>query len=111
MSQPILIKVYASLWPATANLEMQLVKATRAALPAAPEIELADSLLTISFEGIFFPLDDLIAEIEQYAFPGLQGKIDALDIENWVLRRYLVEDGEVCCHVAPLNNVLDYSGH
>ncbi|MBD5641563.1 MAG: hypothetical protein HDQ91_04005 [Desulfovibrio sp.] len=111
MSQPVLIKVYASLWPATDALAAAVKTATLAALPAPPEIALSAGLLTLSFEGVFFPIDELAEAVEASAPPDLQGKIDLLDLENWELRRYLAASGKLGVHSAPLNNVLDYSGH
>ena len=40
-----------------------------------------------------------------------QGKLDVLDLENWRLTRHLFDQGRIRSSSAPLNNVLDYSGH
>ena len=40
-----------------------------------------------------------------------QGKLDVLDLENWRMTRHAFRDGVLHSSAAPLNNVLDYSGH
>ena len=40
-----------------------------------------------------------------------QGKLDVLDMEGWKLTRHVLAGGSVHSSSAPLNNVLDYSGH
>lgn len=109
MSQPVLLKVYGSFYPADQAMLESIRQLTASALPQAPDLELEGDLLKITFEGIYFPVDELLEFVD--GNPGLEGKLDALDIENWQLRRYLVTDGKISFHSAPLNDVLAYSGH
>lgn len=109
MTQPILIKVYGNLCPGTPELLETLSALCLTALPEAGTVSLEDSLLLISFEGIWFPLENVIEAIS--AWPDLSGKVDYLDIENWRLERYLFENGHASYKSGSLNQVLEYSGH
>lgn len=81
-------------------------------LPPAREIVvLEDTLLRISFEGIYFPVEEVLAYIRKNIEPDWTGKLDVLDLEAWTLDRHVFESGAIHHGHAPLNNVLDYSGH
>lgn len=113
MSQPVILKVYGQLWPANKELHENLQAIASQALPQQdyPATSLQDDLLKISFEGIYYPIDETLAAIQKQLTPNQRGKLDVLDLENWKLTRHLFENGGISCHSAPLNNVLDYSGH
>lgn len=82
------------------------------ALPPDREIvALEDNLLRISFEGIYFPVEDVLAYIGENMEPDWSGKLDVLDLEAWTLDRHVFQGGAMRHGHAPLNNVLDYSGH
>ena len=65
----------------------------------------------VSFEGVYFPVDEVLAALARHLRPEHQGKLDVLDLENWRLTRHLFDQGRIRSSSAPLNNVLDYSGH
>lgn len=109
MSQPILIKVYGSFWPADEQLCKQIGELSASALPEAPDIVLEGNLLKISFEGIYFPIDEVLEALKKEVSG--QGKIDVLDIEDWQMSRHLIQAGHIGMSKMPLNNVLDFSGH
>lgn len=112
MSQPQLIKVYGNFWPATPQLAHELRQAAKQAFPASEQaINLAEDLLTISFEGICFPVEEIIAVLKRHQGQESHGKLDVIDLENWRLTRNSIEAGEITQSSAPLNNVLDWSGH
>lgn len=113
MSQPVLIKAYGNLWPADADLAAALRQTAADCLPKpkAPVIGMQGDLLTISFEGIYFPAPDFLNVIERLRPQTLRGKLDVLDIENWRLERHIFADGKTETRCAPLNDVLAYSGH
>lgn len=71
---------------------------------------LTGDMLRISFEGIWFPVEDVRNFLERYSGSGLDGKLDVLDLEAWRLIRMEFRDGIFRESAAPLNNVLDYSG-
>jgi len=114
MSQDVLLKVYGHIWPADALLQMALAAACATALPEdaeEPILSREGDLLRISFEGIYFPVDDCLEVLAHHLQPAHQGKLDVLDLEDWRLTRHVFSQGRIVQSSAPLNNVLDYSGH
>lgn len=113
MSQPVLLKVYGNLHPAdAADLEaLTLASASCVQEGGDAVVTLAGDLLRISFEGLFFPVDDVLEALAALLKPGQKGKLDVLDLEAWRLTRHLIADGRISSRSAPLNNVLDFSGH
>ena len=56
--------------------------------------------------------DRIVAAQGQEAADAAQkAEQDLLDLENWRLTRHLFDQGRIRSSSAPLNNVLDYSGH
>ena len=60
---------------------------------------------------LFFPVEDVLAVLREHLRPEHKGKLDVLDLEGWRLFRHVFMQGRIDSHSAPLNNVLDYSGH
>lgn len=113
MSQPILLKVYGNLSPVDSKLFLALKDVCALAMPVDSEngpVSLKGDLFLLSFEGIFFPLEDFIEVLANHLNPRISGKIDYLDLENWTMTRYLVANGEMSGKEASLNHVMDYSG-
>lgn len=112
MSQPILVKVYGNIWPAGENLQTKLQKSLDSALVPnnVNPLSLEGDLLLLSFEGIFFPIEDFIATLDKSLNESLQGKIDYLDLEKWRMTRYLIKEGQIAHNSVSLNQVMDYSG-
>ena len=112
MSQPVLLKVYGNLFPLTEREADPLRELAREALPASqmPVAYLKGDMLLLSFEGIYFPQDDFINAVKKVLHPGMNGKLDYLDLENWRMTRFTLTDGQLESHSVSLNNVLDYSG-
>lgn len=113
MSQPVLLKVYGNLAPASKKLATRLTAILAECLPEQEQAPLVldGDLLKISFEGIYFPLDEVLSLLESSLTGNESGKLDVLDLEAWYLTRYLFQSGKILCLQAPLNNVLAYSGH
>ena len=116
MSQPLLIKVYAAFAPAQQEDFLKLSEACSTAIASEddhdPFVTMPGDMLRISFEGIYFPLDDVAPVIQELAEKKAAGKMDVLDMENWRMTRYQAKgDGRLEIRSAPLNSVLDYSGH
>lgn len=110
MTQPVTLKAYGNIYPATENLRDALGKLCALAIPPA-SCQAKDGMLLISFEGVYFPTQEILAAIEAALDKTQRGKLDVLDIEGWVLERYIFANGAITSKRAPLNNVLDYSGH
>lgn len=111
MNQPVLLKVYGNLFPVASDILADLAPCLAACLPepeTAPAAW-AGGLLTIAFEGIYFPLAEVLEIMA--ARKGAQGKLDLLDLEAWRLRRHSFAAEGMTVREAPLNNVLAYSGH
>ncbi|MDE7240326.1 hypothetical protein [Desulfovibrio sp.] len=113
MSQPVLLKVYGNLYPADAADLEALDRASAGCVQEGADeaVTLERDLLRISFEGLFFPVDDVLEAFAAILRPGQKGKLDVLDLEGWRLTRHQFADGRITSRSAPLNNVLDFSGH
>ena len=112
MSQPVLLKVYGNLFPADEADREALAKACADRVPAECDAVLREGdLVRISFEGLYFPVEELLEALAERLAPGQQGKLDVLDLEAWRMTRHLFADGRITSRGAPLNNVLDFSGH
>ena len=109
----ILVKVYAGLHPADTACADSVRRAGAAAVQDSGEVWLFHErdLLRISFEGMYFPEEEVLAALEACLPAQAQGRMDVLDLENWELRRYAREDGKFRLVRRNLNHVLDYSGH
>ena len=107
----ILVKVYAGLHPADAACADAVRRAGAAALHDSGEAWLFHErdLLRISFEGLYFPEDEVIAALDACLPAQAQGKLDVLDMDGWELRRYAREDGVFRLVRRNLNQVLEYS--
>lgn len=108
--QPIIIKAYANLFPASKEQKNILANICAQAIPSA-SCEREDNLLRVSFEGVYFPADEFLAAIATSLSQSQTGKLDMLDLEAWRLDRYLFQDGKIIHKASPLNDVLAYSGH
>ena len=112
MTQPVLLKVYGNLFPADEADREALALACQGRAPEDGEAVLLEGdLVRISFEGLYFPVDDVLEALAARLKPAQQGKLDVLDIEAWRLTRHLFTEGRITSRAAPLNNVLDFSGH
>lgn len=111
MSQPVLLKVYGGLKPASPGLHEALLQIAATAQPSENAcVALAGDMASLSFEGIYFPLEETLAAIREYASEETRGRLDVLDIENWTLCRHEINGREISARSRALNNVLDYSG-
>lgn len=113
MSQPVLLKIYGNLCPVAQPLCRRLEWIAQGCIPM-PEyapVKIADKLLIFSFEGVYYPIDDTLDAIRKNLAQNMIGKLDVLDIENWIITRHIFKNGQVEVNSAPLNSVLAYSGH
>ena len=107
----ILVKVYAGLHPADAACADSVRRAGTVVLHGNgdPWLFHERDLLRISFEGVCFPEDEVIAALDACLPAHAGGKLDVLDMEGWELRRYVREDGAFRLLRRGLNHVLEYS--
>lgn len=113
MSQPVLVKAYGAFANMPPDLRGELTELCSQAI--GPDLEekpahFSDGLLRVSFEGIWFPADEIRQLLEGRDGQGIEGKLDILDIENWRMTRLQYLQGGLNVSTVPLNNVLDYSG-
>ena len=121
MSQPVLLKVYAAFFPVSSDLVEKVREAASQALAMegdpGPHVFFEDTMLRISFEGIYFPWEDVVPLLQEAVAAGAKGKMDVLDMEAWTMTRFEACDCDRT-HATPylregtvsLNHVLDYSG-
>ena len=113
MREPLL-KVYGHVYPISDAFYADLDAACADALADdadEPVLCREGDMARVSFEGVYFPVDEVLAALARHLRPEHQGKLDVLDLENWRLTRPLFDQGRIRSSSAPLNNVLDYSGH
>ncbi len=114
MSQPLLLKVYGHLSPATDARVRALEDLCREAIrdedETEPMVSRLGDMLRLSFEGLHFPVEEAAAWFEAAGREGAAGRLDFLDLEAWRLTRLEAAGGRVTRRSASLNNVLDYSG-
>ena len=109
-AQP-LVKVYASFSPVGENCRDSVATVGRQAVGCdEPWLFMENGLLRIAWEGIWFPLDDVLAILAIHLSPDAEGKLDFLDMEAWTLTRCLFVNGAFDCQTRGLNHVLAYSG-
>jgi len=109
----ILIKVYANIYPAGQELYNALINEL-SGLYIEDELEgnivdLKNDLILISFEGIHFPIEEIIETIEAFLSPTSQGKVDYIDLENWRLTRYIIKGKHISHRSNSLNAIMEYS--
>ena len=103
-----LVKVYAAFLHADDRVLAAVEMAGQSAMGhEAPWLFLEDGVLRISWEGVYFPLEEILGALSS----NTEGKLDYLDLEDWTLTRCVPRNGGFHCSKRSLNHVLDYSGH
>lgn len=112
MAVKTLAKTYAAFSPADANTLAAVERAGQEALGHdAPWAFLEGGTLRISWEGLYFPLEEVLLALAATLGSGPEGKLDYLDLEEWTLTRYVPGTNGFQASKRDLNQVLDYSGH
>jgi hypothetical protein len=108
----ILCKVYAALHPATPSCREAVAEAAAGTMePHEPWLFLEKDVLRIAFEGLYFPLDEVLLALEKALPREAEGKLDYLDLEDWTLVRCAFAAGRFTrSRPRDLNQVLDHSG-
>ena len=114
MSQPILLKVYASISGVAQGLADELREAVQDAVHAdespAETVTQDGPLVLVSFEGLYFPVEEAAACIKRHLTKETTGKMDVLDLENWTITRFTLQGGFMQERSGSLNNALDFNG-
>ncbi|MDR1776816.1 MAG: hypothetical protein LBR31_03165 [Desulfovibrio sp.] len=112
MSQPVLVKVYGYVRPASEALHAELDALCARAIAdvsAGQAVTREDDMLLLCFEGQYFPVEEALEIFAHLLGREHDGKLDVLDTENWRLTRHVFADGAIRTHSASLNSVLDHS--
>lgn len=109
----ILVKVYGAFYPAGTDCLAAVREAGRDAVGhEEPWLFGEDGMVRISFEGVYFPLDETLAALERTLPDNAEGRLDYLDLEAWTLTRHVLAPGRaIDVATRSLNHVLDYAGH
>lgn len=107
----ILIKVYGNIRPVSADLVEQLQAEQPEKEDGTEALELSGEMLLFSFEGMYYPIDEVIEIVTKGLTPEMEGKIDYIDLDEWTLTRYTIADGNITHATRSLNHVMAYSGH
>lgn len=114
----VIAKTYAAFFPAHEACRLAVREAGTAALGTAPWLFLEGDILRIAWEGVYFPLDEVLQALNNCLPPDAEGKLDYLDLEAWTLTRHaLLQNREAGLRnrftitTRSLNHILAYSGH
>lgn len=106
----ILVKVYGSVHPLQEAEKISLVN--RLELLLGDDIVDADGdMVRIGFEGMYFPIDEVLEIIQEYLHDESAGRIDYIDMDGWRLHRHMIEGMKIIEKSNDLNNILDFAGH
>lgn len=110
----ILVKVYGSVQPADIDMCARVSEAAQSmgSICGIDEcISLEGTLLTVHFEGVFFPIDDVLTALKSTLSPQAEGRLDYIDMDEWTLTRFWIQGGLITHNTTSLNQVMEYSGH
>ncbi len=110
MAEHIIIKVYGHVWPCTSNLMTELMPLMPFTDQDIDILSFDKDMLRISYEGMYFPLDEVLQIITQFLVEESQGKIDYIDLEEWSLKRHQIQGKQIILKKGNLNQALDFSG-
>jgi hypothetical protein len=111
MMRNMACKVYAALSPADGRCRDAVRVAAADAMGCdEPWLFLEGDLLRISFEGQYFPVDEVLRAFVTALPEMAQGRLDYLDLDAWTLTRHEFSAGRFTSASRSLNQVLEYSG-
>lgn len=114
----VLAKVYAAFSTADKDCFSAVAEAGQDAMGHEEDwLFLEGDMVRISWEGLYFPVDEVLEALGNSLPPEAEGKLDYLDLEAWTLTRFVFTpktgSGEKAFSSSTrnLNQVLEYSGH
>ncbi len=110
MAEHIIIKVYGHIWPCNQSLMEGLIPLMPTDNQDEETISFEKDLLRISYEGMYFPLDEVLQKLQGFLQANSLGKIDYIDLEEWTLNRHEIKGKQIIAKKTSLNQVLDFSG-
>lgn len=106
------IKVYAAFSPAPDEVLAAVEKAGRAAIGHDSDWLFHEgNFLRIAWEGLYFPLEDVLHALAATLPENAEGKLDYLDLDDWTITRHVPQKRKFQTSTRSLNQVLEYSGH
>jgi hypothetical protein len=112
VTRRVILKVYGQIRPVSDDFYAALDNICAGAIadsPDEPVLQREGEMARISFEGVYFPVEEILKTLGLHLGPEHKGGLDVLDIEGWRLTRHVV-DGGLRTNSAGLNSVLDYAG-
>lgn len=107
----ILLKVYGGFLPAPEKMDEEILGLSHLVMGEDSFFERDGNLINISFEGIYFPVDELLEILKGHLLPESEGRLDVMDMEAWTLTRYVWEKNQFeASRPRNLNQVMEYSG-
>lgn len=109
----ILVKVYGAFHPAdTACFDVVSTAGRDAIGQQEPWLFFENGLIRFSFEGLYFPLQEVLEALKSALPEEAEGRLDYLDLEDWTLTRHVLPPGGAfTTSTRSLNHVLAYAGH
>lgn len=109
----ILVKVYGAFYPADPSCHEAVALSGKNVVPnGEPWLFFEGDMVRFAFEGLYFPLDEVLAALRSALPEHAAGKLDYLDLEAWTITRHVLVPGRsFTVATRGLNDVLDHSGH
>lgn len=108
----VFMKVYGAFHPTDQRVDTALLSLQPQIMGDSAWFYRTNDMINISYEGIWFPVDDALDLLTKNLSPESTGKLDVLDLDAWTLTRHQWQGGQFQSSPArDLNSVLDYSGH
>lgn len=106
MQKPSL-KVYGYIEPVSEALYAALQTVLSSAFVPQEALSFSAPGLSFSYEGEYFPLEEVLTCMAPLLDGAAQGKLDYIDMEAWTLTRHFFQNGRVVVRSASLNHVMD----
>ncbi len=109
MAGDVIYKVYGAFFPVEKNVYCAVEKAGTDAISSLPEPWLfyEKDMVRLSFEGLYFPYEEVLAALQGILPVQASGKLDVLLMQDWRLQRYIWKDGKFEIVSRSLNDMLE----
>ncbi len=108
--RPVLIKVYGNLYPVPQECHTLCGRVLQSwNLEDIEEVLFYEGdMVRFSFEGDFFPCDEIAEILKSFDTVHTEGKLDCIDVEEWTLTRHFFKKNEAYrVNTASLNHALE----
>ncbi len=105
------VKVYGHLYPVPEEcytIILNIINSWHLVDDFGEIVEFNKDIVNISYEGEFFPCEEVIEVLVSYHNDKTQGKLDCINVEKWTLNRHFFEiGGGYRQNTASLNHALE----